>query len=391
MLGADVIKIESASKPDALRFNTIKPLTEDGYWEWSPLQHGPNSSKRSLTLDMSSERGRDLALDVLRHSDVAIENFSPRVVESWGLTWERVSAVNDRLIYLRAPAYGLAGPWRDRVGYAQTIEMTSGLAWVTGFPEGSPDVPNGVCDPNAGLHALVGLLVALEHRRQTGEGMLLEAPMIGGALNVAGEQVVTASEHGVGLGRVGNRSPVAAPQGIYRTATDDLPFGQGRWVAISIVDDDQWFALASVVGISDPQRHRCLSDRMANADTIDEQLAAWCATREADAIVEELWDVGVPVAKVVLPHEQLDNEQLRARGWFTTLTHPVTGANEHAGFPARFGAGPDPSDLHRSPPPTLGQHNREILGDLLGLSDAEIATLESDGVIGTRVPMAQAW
>ena len=97
------------------------------------------------------------------------------------------------------------------------------------------------------------------------------------------------------------------------------------------------------------------------------------------------------MAKVVLPHEQLDNEQLRARHWFTTVTHPVTGANEHGGFPATFAAGPSPADLHRSPPPTLGQHNGEILSDLLGLTDAEIARLEADGVIGTRVPTAQAW
>jgi crotonobetainyl-CoA:carnitine CoA-transferase CaiB-like acyl-CoA transferase len=280
------------------------------------------------------------------------------------------------------------------VGYAQTIEMTAGLAWVTGPKDGAPDIPNGLCDPNAGLHATVALLLALEHRRKTGEGMLLEVPMIGGALSIAGEQVVEYSAYGNLLERDGNRSPAAAPQGIYKSATDDLPFEQGRWVTIAVETDMQWDGLRRALGqpgwASAPDL-QTLAGRRAAHDAIDEELSAWCATRDADAIVDALWAEGVPVAKVVLPHEQGVNPQLLARQYFTALTHPVTGENVHGGFPATFSGGPAPAELHLGPPPTLGQHNHEVLSEVLGLDDDEIAKLEADGIIGTEVGGGSAW
>ncbi len=388
LFGADVIKIESTVKPDPLRFNTIKPLDSDRYWEWSPLQHGPNTSKRDLTLDMASPQGRELALRLVAQSDVIVENFSPRVMEQWGLTEEAVRAANPAAVFLRAPAYGLTGPWRDRVGYAQTIEMTAGLAWVTGLAELAPEIPNGPCDPIAGLHATTALLLALEHRRRSGDGMVLEVPMVGGALNVAAELVIEHSAYGAVLGRDGNRSPTAVPQGAYRTSDDDLPFGQGRWVIISVVDDARWAALVAALGeptwATDPELGTAAGRRAAH-DVIDEHLANWCRERSAGDVEALLLPAGIAVAKVRLPHEQTELEPLVARSFFTTLEHPVTGATVHGGFPALFSAGPDPAALHRGPPPTLGQHNHEILGGLLGLDADEIARLESAGVIGTRV------
>jgi crotonobetainyl-CoA:carnitine CoA-transferase CaiB-like acyl-CoA transferase len=387
LFGADVIHIESAQRPDPLRSNTIRSMDDDQWWEWSPLAHGPNTSKRSLTLDMGSPTGRDLALRLIAQSDVVVENYSPRVMDAWGLTGEVVLAANPAVVFVRAPAYGLTGPWRDRVGYAQTIEMTAGLAWMTGPVDGPPEIPNGPCDPIAGLHATIALLLALEHRRRTGEGMLVECPMIGGALNLGAEQVVEWSAYGVLLQRDGNRSPGAAPQGVYRTLDEDLPHDQGRWVLISVEDDAHWQGLRDALGHPAWSDHPALGDeagRRAAHDAIDAELAAWCATRRADDIVEQLWAAGVPVGKVLLPHEPIDNPQLHARGWFSTLDHPVTGDNVHGGFPAIFSGGPSPAELHTGPPPVLGQHNHEILAGLLGLSDTEIAELAAAGVIGTE-------
>ena len=306
---------------------------------------------------MSSGRGRELALELLRHSDVAAENYSPRVVEEWGFTWDRLQSLNPALIFVRAPAYGLSGPWRERVGYAQTIEMTAGLAWVTGPKDAAPDIPNGLCDPNAGLHATIALLLALEHRRKTGEGMLLEVPMVGGALNIAGEQVVEYSAYGRLLERDGNRSPSAAPQGIYKSATDDLPFDQGRWVTIAVETEAQWHGLCRALGEPDwasAADLQTMAGRRAAHDAIDEALSTWCAPRDADAIVDALWAAGVPAAKVVLPHEQASNPQLLARQYFTTVTHPVTGENLHGGFPGDVLGG---SGAGR-PPPRATAHAR---------------------------------
>ncbi len=387
MFGADVIRIESAQRPDPLRSNTIRSMDDDQWWEWSPLAHGPNTSKRSLTLDMGSPTGRELALRLIAQSDVVLENYSPRVMDSWGFTEELVLGANPSVVFLRAPAYGLDGPWRDRVGYAQTIEMTAGLAWMTGPVDGPPEIPNGPCDPIAGLHATIALLLALEHRRRTGEGMLVECPMVGGALNLGAEQVIEWSAYGALLQRDGNRSPAAAPQGVYRTVDDDLPHDQGRWVLISVEDDAQWRALRDVLGRparTDDAALAAAAGRQAAPAAIDVELAAWCAGRRADDIVDQLVAAGVPVGKVLLPHEPIDNPQLHARGWFSTLHHPVTGDNVHGGFPAVFSAGPPPGSLHTGPPPVLGQHNHEILSGVLGLTDDQITELEASGVIGTR-------
>ncbi|HEY3880066.1 MAG TPA: CoA transferase [Trebonia sp.] len=393
MFGATVVKVESAARPDALRFNTVKSLDEDQYWEWSPIFHGTNTSKRGLTLDMSTGRGRELARRLVRTADVVVENSSPRVMDSWGLTAGVIRELNPACVYLRAPAYGLDGPWRDRVGYAQTIEMISGLAWLTGYPDGLPVIPNSPCDPVAGLHALVALMLALEHRRVTGEGMMVEVPMVGGALNFAAEQIVEWSAHGTLLGRAGNRSPAAAPQGCYRTADDGLPYDQGRYVVISCETDAHWRALRTALG--QPGWAGAGLDtsaqRRAAHDEIDARLAAWCAARSADEIVAALWPAGVPVGKVMLGYEQGDVEQIRARGWFQTLDHPVAGRTVQSGFPAVFSAGPSPQELHTSPAPCLGQHNHEILAADLGCTEEEIASLLADRVIGTRPAGSTAW
>ena len=189
--------------------------------ECSGIFAGTNTGKRSVTVDMSAEAGRDLARRLIATCDVVVENDSPHVMESWGLGWDQVHSVNPRAVMVRMPAYGLDGPWRDRGGYAQTMEMTSGMAWSTGWPDATPEIPNGPCDPIAGSHATLGLILALERVAAGGEGVLVEAPMISAALSVAAEVVIEHSAYGVVRIRSGNRSSVIAPQGIYPTSEAD--------------------------------------------------------------------------------------------------------------------------------------------------------------------------
>jgi crotonobetainyl-CoA:carnitine CoA-transferase CaiB-like acyl-CoA transferase len=381
MLGADVIHVEAARRPDGLRNVSARSLQEDQWWEWAPLFAGTNTDKRGLTLDLQTDRGRELARALIGVCDVVVENYSPRVMENWGLDYETISALNPRAIMLRAPAFGLTGPWRDRVGFAQTMEQLTGLAWITGHPDDLPQVPNGPCDPIASAHALVALLLALEHRRKTGAGMLVEVAMVGGALNTAAEQIVDHSAYGRLMERMGNRSLHAAPQNFYRARHD-------RWVAISITSDQQWETLVDGLGRpewADDPGLKSAEGRHAAADQIDERLAVWCSSRTADDVVELLWPAGVPVAAVIMPHEQTGLPQLQAREFFSTLDHAVTGRTVYSGFPAHFSSSP-PATLPRRPPPTLGQDNHSILSSLLGLSDDEIEDLTAEGVIGTRPP-----
>jgi len=381
MLGADVIHVESPSHPDGIRGHTVLTTEDDQWWEWTPLFHGPNTNKRDVTIDMNTERGQGLARRLIAQCDVMIENYSPRVMDHWGLDYETVQNLRPDIIFARLPAFGLSGPWRDRTGYAQNMEQVSGMAWMTGFRDGPPIVPNGMCDPLAGTHATVALLLALEHRRRTGRGMLLEVAMVGGALNITAELVVEFEAYGHLMERDGNRGPSAAPQNLYRTS--DAP---EAWVAIAVETDDQWVALRKALGeppwAAAPGLDH-IEGRRAAADAIDAHLDTWCAGRSADEIVSTLWPAGVPVGKVLQGGDVGTLPQLQARGFIEHVSHPLTGTNLHVGYPVRFSAGPH--RVHRSPAPTLGQHNAEVFGDLLGLSPGELDELERDHIIGTRL------
>ena len=185
--------------------------------------------KRGLTLNLADPAGLNLCKELIKSCDVFIENFSPRVVEGFGLDWEGVHKINPETIVVRMPAFGLSGPWRDNVGFAQTMEQMSGLAWMTGHAEDQPRIQRGPCDPLAGMHAAFATLVALAEREKTGTGHLLECTMVEGALNAAAEMAVEWSAYGVEISRDGNRGPEGAPQNVYACAGDE------NWLALCVV------------------------------------------------------------------------------------------------------------------------------------------------------------
>jgi crotonobetainyl-CoA:carnitine CoA-transferase CaiB-like acyl-CoA transferase len=390
MLGADVIHVESARRPDGTRLIAGIPITEDQWWEKSPIFAALNTNKRGLTLDLQSPRGREVLLRMVATSDVVVENFTPRVLDQIGLDFAAVQAVRPDAIMVRMPGFGLDGPWRDNPAFAYAIESAAGLSWLTGYTDRTPYDPYSIGDPNAGVHALNALLLALEYRRRTGRGVLVEASMVDAAANIAAEQVVEYCAYGALLERAGNRGPTAAPQNLYRSADTD-EFGRlDSWVAIAVETDDQWNSLGHALGspswATDPSLATIVG-RRAQHDAIDEHLAAWCADRSSDDIVAILWNAGVPVAKVMQPHRQTELEQLSFRDFFEVVDHPVNGPARLSTVPMRFSTGPGP--FHTQPAPLLGQHNHELLAEL-GLSASEIAELEADGVIGRAPTMYSA-
>jgi crotonobetainyl-CoA:carnitine CoA-transferase CaiB-like acyl-CoA transferase len=383
MFGADVIHVESTVRPDGSRLMGYHSPDEPKWWEWSPYFQATNTNKRAITLDMRREEGRALAHRLVAACDVIVENYSPRVLDSWGLDWDGVHALNPRAIMVRMPAFGLTGPWRDRTGFAMTMEQVSGMAWISGFPEHEPGALFGPCDPGAGLHTAIGLMAALAARGADGEGVLVEAPMVAGGLNVAAEQVIEYSAYGALLYRSGNRGPAAAPQNCYLSGDVDDAGEHKRWVAVAVADDRQWSALVDVLGRPAWAVREDLgtsAGRHRHHDEIDAELAAWCRPRDAAEIVARLASAGVPVAPVVEPHEQLEFQQLAARRFFETVGHPVSGPAVHVTYPFRLPGHDGP--LHRHPAPTLGQHNTEVLREVLGLTDAEIAALRAAGITG---------
>ena len=382
LLGAEVIHLESSSRPDGVRLVGGVPQTEERFWERGPIFAALNTNKKSLTLDLRNPRGNELLRKFVATCDVVIENYTPRVLEQLGLDYESLRRDRPDLVMVRMPGFGLDGPWRDEAAFAFVIEDASGLTWLTGHPDLLPFEPYTVGDPNAGLHALFGLLLALQHRRQSGEGGLVEVAMVDAALNVTAEQVIEHSAYGALLMREGNRGPCGAPQNLYQAAGPDEHGRDDSWVAIAVASDDQWRALRAALGnpewSSDPKLESP-TGRVQEHDRIDAMLGEWCRARPADEIVDLLWPAGVPVGKVVQPHHQPDLPPMEFRQFFEELHHPVIGPSRYSTLPMRFSRGPE--RWHRRHAPLLGEHNAELLGSL-GLSSTEIESLEADGVIG---------
>ncbi|MBT4518970.1 MAG: CoA transferase [Halieaceae bacterium] len=375
-LGADVIKVESVQRPDGMRF--AGAVQNERLWEWSPVFAGANRGKRGITLRLDNEEGIALLKNLIETADVVIENFSVRVLAQFGLTWDSIHALNPKTILLRMPAFGLDGPWRDHTGFAMTVEQASGLAWVTGYKD-MPVVVRGACDPVGGVHAVFALLLALENRRSSGEGQLVEVPLIETALNIAAEQVIEYSAYGELLGTNENRSSYAAPQGIYRCR------GEEQFLALAITNDEQWRVLCSLI----PQNALLVDDKLATAagrhqwhDEIDEQLNQWMATQDINALETKLLDLGIAAQVLINSHNLMPNEQLIHREFFYTLEHIYTGKARYPGLPFNYSL--LGSQLPTTPPPVLGQNNDQILGGELHLSEQEIRELRDKAIIGER-------
>lgn len=371
-LGADVIHVESTRHPDGMRLTGMMFGAPD-WWEWGHMFVAANNDKRGLTLDLASSTGRDLLLRLVDTADLLVENFSPRVIEQFDLGWDVIHARNPRTVMVRMPAFGLSGPWRERVGFAQTMEQMSGMAWLTGHPDDQPRIMRGPCDPIAGMHGAFAALLGLRRRSVSGAGVLVESPMVEAAINCSAEMIVEWSTAGVELVRLGNRSRFAAPQGVYRGVNDET------WLALSVETDEQWSSLAGVLGI-DPDTAPDLETRRGRHDEIDEDIVAWVGGRPVHDAVVALTDAGVPSIECRNHGMLRFHPQFEARGFFEEVAHPAIGTHLMPGQPYRL-RGID--RWVRSPTPTLGQHNHEILATL-GLSDAEIAALDAAGEIGTE-------
>jgi crotonobetainyl-CoA:carnitine CoA-transferase CaiB-like acyl-CoA transferase len=377
-LGADVIKIESVQHPDGMRLaGGYRPDVD--WWEYSWVFHGVNTGKRSLTLDLENDSGKRLFGKLVASADVVIENFTPRVLTNFGLDYPALCAFKSDIIVVRMPGFGLDGPWRDRVGFAMTMEQIAGLAWITGHTDGLPTPPRGACDPLAGLHAAFATVAALEHRRRTGRGQLIEIPMIDVVLNASALQVIEYQTSGKLLVRNGNRGYGVAVQNVYACA------GEDRWLAISVRDDRDWTALVDLLGKPLWTRDSRLDTeegRRALADIIDTELAGSFASMPLEDTVTRLLAAGVPAAPAVSPGEVTANPIHQARGFFETVQHPLCGPLPYPRPPIMPLLGE--SRFITRPAPLLGEHNLEILCGELGLTDNEVTSLIAQGIIGFR-------
>ena len=386
-LGADVIHLEAIQRPDGMRLTGgAFAGKKDEWWEYSAFYLSANTNKQGITLDLNQSKGMKLMRELIADSDIFVENYSPRVMDGFKLGWEDVHKLNPRTIMARMPAFGLSGPWRDNVGFAQTMEQITGMAWLTGHEEDQPRIQRGPCDPLAGMHSAFACLVALADREKTGKGCLLECTMVEAALNAAAEQIIEYSAYNNTMEREGNKGPSAAPQNLYACHTSDD--AMEHWLALAVETDTQWIAFKHVLGnprwANDIKLNNHIG-RRAQHSLLDEKITAFTTGKDLDELVETLINARVPAARMQLAARTSEHPQHIARKFFEQLDHPVIGKHPHVSVPFRFASLEESGQqwLH-SPAPSMGQDNHRILSDVLGLSQSEIAMLEAEQVIGIR-------
>jgi crotonobetainyl-CoA:carnitine CoA-transferase CaiB-like acyl-CoA transferase len=375
--GAEVIKIESAGRLDALRtmppYRDGKPgANRSGYFA------DRNTSKKSVTLNLNHPRGVELARHLISRSDVVANSFAAGTMEKWGLGYADCCALREDIIYLSMPMHGGDGPHGRFLGYGAAMSALSGLYAATGYAEGPPtgtgtNYPDHVPNP---CHAAVALLAAIRHRRQTGRGQSIELSQVESTICAVGPLVLAAQEGPAEAARRhANREPGVAPHGVYPASGDD------RWIAIACWNDLDWAALSrlSKAGWEDDPRFATLPLRLANEEALDDAVGRWTAHWEPFVLAARLQEAGIDSAPVQHAQDVVERDvQLRhARHW-VRLRHPEMGDCLYNAPPFRLSA---TAGGLRSPAPLLGEHTDEVLSSVLHLAADEIAELRAAGVL----------
>ena len=370
-LGADVIKIEApVGEPGR---TALSDKRDEDAWFFLLL----NSNKRGVTLNLKAPRGRDMFRDMAKSADVVVENLGPGALERLGLGWDVLSALNPRLILASVKGFGSTGPYAEYKSFEWIAQAMAGAMSMTGAPDGPPTKAiGGLADTGAGLHTAIGILAAIVQRHTTGKGQRLEVAQQDSVVNLLRIHLRDSYAHGRAVPRQGNRSINACPSNIYRCR----PYGPNDYVFIHCATVEMWKTLCEVCGrpeLGDDPRYADRRDRVAFVDDIDAMIEAWSEKHTKHEAMKILAARGVPAGAVLDSTEVLADEHLRERGFITELEHPRRGKFPMPGNPVRMSN--SPTELRCAP--TLGQHNAEVYGTLLGLSEDAVAALKRDGVI----------
>jgi crotonobetainyl-CoA:carnitine CoA-transferase CaiB-like acyl-CoA transferase len=379
-MGADVVKVEDTHHFDWWRGSLSMAPPEMQPIERAAVFNTANRGKRGVTLDLASARGIEILKRLIEVSDILVENFSPGVMERLGLGYDAVRAINSRLIMISMPSFGSDGPECNARGYGNTVEAMAGVTGLTGYHDGNGQrytLSNALGDPVGGLHGVFALMVALRERERTGRGQLIELAQVESLIPFVADAMLDYQFTERVPAARGNRHREHAPHGIYRCAGDD------NWIALACESDDQWRRLASALGIerlADDPRFTSESARKANEDALDAELSRAFSSISADDCVALLRDAGVLVAPVNPAAAVIADPQIQSREYFVAIDRAVVGTHLYPGAVARL---PDTPLRADAPAPLLGEHNRQVFAETLGMSDDDIAELERTGVIGS--------
>lgn len=369
-LGAEVIKVESAMRPDAFRkphpvYGRMGPATFDQV----------ASTKLSVRINLKQAEGIALAKRLVAVSDVAAESFRPGVIARLGLGYEALRAVKRDIVMLCVSSSGQSGPDSHFAGYAPLFGAWGGLSDLTGYPDGPPVEMRHVMDHTVGMNSAVAVMAALMQRRATGEGALIDVAAREVASSLAGEALLLAAA-GAAPQRMGNDHPRMAPHGVYPAA------GEDRWLSLAVASDAEWQALAGVLGepalAADP-RFATPEARHANRRELDDAVARWSAGLDANAAASRLQAAGIAAHASWTTPEIAADPHLRARRAIVDVAEPDGTIRAAVGVPMRLSKGAEVG-IHCGTP-KLGEHEDYVYGELLGMTRAERQALEDAEVI----------
>lgn len=359
-LGAEIIKIEAPRRPDGTR-------NAPGYFTWL------NRNKLGVTIDLNVPRAKDCFKRLIAVSDVVVENFAPRVMRNFKLDYPVLRDIRANIVMLSMPAYGSSGPYQNYVAYGPAIEASSGLAAITGYINDGPMLSGSAySDPVAGLHGALAILAALRYRRRTGNGQWIDLAQREALSQMFGEAFLLAAA-GKSIARTGNRDSSYAPQGCYRCR------GEDRWITISIRTDDEWIRLCNIIGkpalVRDP-RYCDMQARKANEDALDKEIGEWTRKRDCQEVMRLMQTSRLAAGVVMDARDLAYDPHLAERSFFRQAAAIDGRISAFPGLHWQMSIAPD--DVPSRPAPAMGEHNREILGGLLGLSDEDIRELQQE-------------
>ena len=376
--GAEVIKIEMPGRGDPRRSIPPYATDEEGHRVAGGFI-GYNRNKKSLALNLREEAGRQIVKDLVRVSDVVVENLRPGAMDKLGLGYEPLKAVNPRLIYAAISGFGrlagYTGPYSDRPAFDIVAEAMSGVMNLVGFADKPPSwTIYGMADVYTGLTTAYGVMLALFMREHTGEGQFVDSAMLDNMLALNERMAVIYSFTGQSPER--GQMKHIAPRGAFRC--------RDGYLAINVPDDIQWRRLCEAMGREDLQDDPRTADgtsRAAHADLIRTTIEEWLGDKSRGEAVALLEQKGVPSGPVYTAEDVFTDPHIAARNMLISIDDPVAGPRKYARSPLHLSAAPE---IPTVPAPQLGEHTRPVLGELLGYSDVEIGRLRDQGVVGVQ-------
>jgi len=371
--GADVLKVEHPDGGDALRrFGTPSQRGDTLTW----LSEGRN--KRSLTLDLRQKEGAEIFKGLVAQTDVVCENFRTGTLEKWGLGWEVLKKINPKLVMLRVTGYGQTGPYKDRPGFARVAHAVGGIAYLAGMPKGTPMTPGSTTlgDYMTGLYGCLGVLMALRHRDLTGEGQYVDAALYESVFRCTEELAPAYGMYGIVRERAGSsHNDFAVPHGHFSTK-------DGKWVAISCATDMLFARLARSMGrpeLAMPDNYGDQKTRLAHRHDVNEIVRDWCGALSREEVLERCYATDTPAGPLNNIADIFGDRQFHARRNLVAMDAPDTG--EQVIVPAPVPRLSETPGSIRTLGPKLGEHSSEVLRELLGMDEAQIAALRERKVI----------